>query len=465
MRTPSKLIAALAPAACAAVLAPAAVAAPPPAMTVAVHPASGAPSSFFTVSASPDGLTQAGTLELQNRHRRAVTVRLDPVGALTATTLGSAYKTPSTQASGAATWIVLPRRRVVLGPRATAMIPVGVRLPGGTGAGDYLSGISVEALGQGRESRAPGNVAVSSIQRYAVGVFVKVPGPRHSLIRLPSAHVVREPAGLSFYVDARNEGNTVLQNVRGKLLITRGDRVVGRTAIGPGTFVSGTSIAYPLLTPREQPREGATYRVRAEMHYDHGKVARLDTLVKFGHASAKRQEDFGGPPVTGPGSHGHLATILIVAVVLLILLALVLLAVWVRRRRVPGPEVALRELSRALAAAGPVSFMRIADFSETPTARPLVAATRARLRRPDRLYRLSRLELLAIAPRTREATLKAVGAELQEDAARIAGPGQVLITVTEGGGRDSEAVLRRLRDVRAEHLDEIEMTADSFVLR
>ena len=63
------------------------------------------------------------------------------------------------------------------------------------------------------------------MQRYAVGMFVKVPGPRHSLIELPSASVEREPSGLTFYVQARNPGNTILQKgVRGSLLVTRGHR-------------------------------------------------------------------------------------------------------------------------------------------------------------------------------------------------------------------------------------------------
>lgn len=468
MRTPSKLIASLVPAACAAVLAPAASAAPPPAMTVAVHSASGASSSYFTLSAHPGGLAQAGTLELRNRRAHAVTVRLDAVGAVTASTLGSAYRTAGSAPAGQTRWIVLPRNRIVLAPRATATIPVAVRLPEGARSGDYLSGISVEALGQEREARVPGNVAISSVQRYAVGVFVKVPGPRTDLIRLTRARIAREPAGLTFYVDARNEGNSILQNVRGYLLITRGHRVVARTVIGPGTFVSGTSIAYPLLTPREQPREGAVYRVRAVMRYS-GKVARLDTQVRFGHASAKLQEDFGGPHVDEPVKHGGLFTILAAVAALLGAIGCLLLALLVRRRRIPGQRVALRALDRALARARtdrvPLSLLRVADLSDEPRPRAIVAMVRSRMRRDDRLYRLAKWELLVIAPDTRAATLKAIGMELQRDVSRTIGDAQVLITSVEAGGRDAGELLKRLRDFRAEHLDEIEMSVESLVLR
>jgi GGDEF domain-containing protein len=95
----------------------------------------------------------------------------------------------------------------------------------------------------------------------------------------------------------------------------------------------------------------------------------------------------------------------------------------------------------------------------------MVAAVRARLRRRDRLYRLSRFELLVIAPDTRAATLNAIAAEVREDVARLTGPDEALVTVTEGGGRSADEVLKHLRDPRAEQLDEIEMTVDSFVLR
>jgi hypothetical protein len=469
MRPLSKLVVSLAAVLCALELAPAALAAPPPAMTVAVHPASGASSSYFTLSADPGELVQAGTLELRNGRRHAITVRVDPVGAVTASTLGSAYRNAGSALTDQARWIVLPRRRIVLGPRATATLPVAVRLPDGAHAGDYLSGISVEALGQEHETRVRGNVAIASVQRYAVGLFVKVPGPRTELIRLTSARIEREPAGLTFYLDARNDGNSILQRVRGYLLLTRGHRVVARRRIGPGTFVSGTSIAYPLLTPREVPREGAVYRVRALMRYGAGKVARLDTRVRFGHASAKVQEDFGGPHVDEPRTQGGPFTILLAVAALVVALGCLLLVLLARRRRVPGQRMALRALDRALASARadrvPLSLMRVADFSDEPRPRAVVALVRSRMRRGDRLYRLAKWELLVIAPDTRAETLRAIGRELQRDVSRAMGEGQVVITAVEAGPRGADELMKRLRDFRAQHLDEIEMTVDSLVLR
>src|SRR3954463_7426282 len=351
MRLPSNLIASPAlvvtAAALAAAFAPCAAAAPPP-ITVAGHPPSAAGGSYFTLTGAPGATTRAGTLEIDNQRRKRVVVRLDAVAGLTASTLGSAYTTPDAAVSKQATWMQLPSRRVVLSPRGRAIVPVTVRVPDATPPGDYLSGVSVEALGQGRTTRMRGNIAVSSVQRYAVGLLVDLPGPRRSLIQITSARIAREPAGLSFYLHARNAGNAILKDVRGWVLITRGRRVVARTKIGPGTFVTGTSIDYPVLVPREQPREGASYRVRALMRY-RGGIARFDNQVSFGHRAAQAQQDFGGRPLSD-GRSGIPVWLVVVAFGVTALVGLLALLLFLRRRRTSGPIVALRALEAALAA-------------------------------------------------------------------------------------------------------------------
>jgi hypothetical protein len=316
-------------------LAPTAAAAPAPPMVVQVHPASGEVKSYFDMKARPGESAAAGTLELRNRLRREVTVLLDPVDGLTASTLGSAYSVRGRHVSGSARWTRLSDRRVVLAPRGKAQVDVTVLPPQGAKSGDYLSGIGVQALGSGRETKPKGNVAISSIQRYAVGLLVRLPGPRNPLIRFTGARVAREAAGVTFYLSARNPGNVVLQDVRGKQIITQGERVVASGPIGPGTFVTGTSIDYPVLTPREHPSEGTEYRVRAVMRY-RGGIARLDTIVRFGHASAVRQEELGGPDASS--SDGGILGFVIAAAAGAVLLGLALLLFLWRRRRKRSAE-------------------------------------------------------------------------------------------------------------------------------
>jgi hypothetical protein len=454
MRTPSNLIASPAlvviAAAIAAAFAPSAMASRP-GITVAVHSVSGAGSSYFALTGRPGGPARAGTLEIDNPARRRVAVRLDPVGALTASTLGSAYTTPGSAISRQASWIELPMRRVTLPPRGRTTVPVATLVPGGTPPGDYLSGISVEALGQDHQARMHGNIAVSSVQRYAVGVLVTVPGPRHPLIRITSARIAREPAGLTFYLHALNPGNAILKNVRGQVLVTRGRRTVARTKIGPGTFVNGTSIDFPVLVPREQPREGAFYRVRAFMRY-RGGIARFDNMIRFGHKAAEAQQNFGGRPVSDgrSGIPVWLVTLAFGAASIIAVLALIL---FLRRRRTSGPLVAMRALEAAIATAGgePLSLVRIVDVYAWKPARKLAGSVRPRLRPADALYRLSKYELLVILPGTHADAAEILYADLRSTPAEV--------RIREANGLSAEIVLRRLREPRVAP-DEIEVSPE-----
>jgi hypothetical protein len=431
-------------------------------MTVVVHPASGVSGSYFTLSPRPGHPTLAGTLEVRNRRNRRIVVRLDPVGSLTASTLGSAYGTAAPESSGQAAWIRIAKRRLVLAPRQKASVPVAVSTPPDVQAGDYLSGISVQALGSATESHPRGNIAISSVQRYAVGMLVDIPGPRHPLIDLTSAKVTREPAGLTFYLHAVNAGNAILENVTGRLLITRGKRTVARVKIGPGTFVTGTSIDYPLLVPREQPREGAIYRVRAVMRY-HGGVARFDNRVRFGHKAAQAQQDFGGRPVVDAAPRSKTPLWLVLCGGIGGVIGLIALLLFARRKRTPGLRVARRVLetasARAAAAHQPLSLVRIA--SATIPARKLARATRPRLRATDRLYRIGESELLVLMPVTNIEAARVVCADIPLALSQVAGSERVEVNAIEANGLRAEILLDRVREPAAEH-DDFELPLDSL---
>ena len=382
---------------------------------------------------------------------------------MTASTLGSAYGTAAAESVGQAAWIRVSTRRLVLAPRQNVSVPVAVSTPPDVPPGDYLSGISVQAQDSGHVSHPRGNVAIASVQRYAVGLLVDVPGPRHPLIRLTGAKVTREPAGLTFYLHASNAGNAILQNVRGRLLITRGKRTVARVKIGPGTFVTGTSIDYPLLVPREQPREGATYRVRATMRY-HGGVAHFDNLVKFGHKAAQAQQDFGGPAVTD--GRAKAPVWLTVAGGIGAAVGLIGLILFLRRKRTPGPREARRALAtataRAAAAHQPLSLVRIVDSSGATSARKLAGATRPRLRVTDRLYRLGKSELLVLMPVTHIDAARLVCSDLPLPLSQVAGRDRVDIKVIEANGLRAHVLLDRLREPRIDEWDDYQLPLDSL---
>jgi hypothetical protein len=307
-------------------------------LIVIPRPASGAALSYFKLSAGRGKAAQAGVLQLKNQSSRTLRVALSPVAGQTLDTLGSTYAARSSRRAGPARWLRLGKRRVTLAPGAVEGVPVSVLVPRKARPGDYLAGVSVEALGQKSESGTRG-VSIASVVRYVIGVETSVPGARHAKIRFTGASVERQPSALTFLLDARNRGNVILQNVAGKALITKGARRVANVPLGPGTFVTRSSIAYPIPTPREHPREGTTYRVRAYLRYAGG-IARLDTLVQFGHADALRQQGYGGPKAPGGGSSlpGWLIALLAAAVLYGVAMTVILL----RRRRHPAPNAGAR---------------------------------------------------------------------------------------------------------------------------
>jgi len=261
--------------------APPALSASPPGLVVLPHTSSQPGLSYFKVSARPGSAAQAGTIELRNATAKRMRVVLAPVDGETLGTLGSSYAPPGSRPHRSALWLHLGRRAATLMPNSSLVVPVSVLVPRGAQPGDYLSGVSVEALDQRSQT-------------------VK-PGPRHPVIRFTGATLRREPSGLTFALKARNSGNVILQRVHGHVRITRAGRTVVSQGIEPGTFVAHTRIAYPVNAYRETPPQGTHYRISAWMRYPGG-IARLNTTLTFGHRAAVAQQQYGGPPAGSGGT-------------------------------------------------------------------------------------------------------------------------------------------------------------------
>lgn len=291
--------------------------------------------SYLKLQARPGSVQPAGTIELLNPTAHPMRVLLTLVNGMTLDTLGSTYAPASSGAHGATRWLRVSRRAFTLAPHGKATTTVLVRVPPRARAGDYLSGLSIEALHQSPKAHAisQGAAAVSTV-RYAIGVETVLPGRRRPLIRFSGAAVRRDPAGLSFLLNAHNSGNAILQNVRGHVQIVHRGHIVLSRAIPSGTFLAHTSIAYPVPALRRSPPEGTRYHVTAWLRY-HGGVARLNTTVVFGRRAAAVQRSYSGRTSSGGGSSWW-KDALFAAVVLYMAFTTVLLLR--RRHNVAGAE-------------------------------------------------------------------------------------------------------------------------------
>jgi WxL Interacting Protein, peptidoglycan binding domain len=384
-----------------------------PAVIVKVHQASGLISPYFQLSASPGRTIHAGSLELVNPTSSPVRVSLAPVDAITTNTLGSAYAMTNAGTHGATTWLRLSAQKVTLAPHGSNRVSVSITVPMSATPGDYLAGVSVEALGQNQTATAAGGLAIGEIERYAIGVETKLAGPRHPKVNFTRANIAREPGGLTFLIAASNTGNVILKDVHGWVRVTDGKGVVAAGTVQPGTFVSGTSISYPLLARREQPLPGAKYRVRAALYYSGG-VARLDSTVQFSHAAAVTQQNYGGRKL--PRSTPPWRWIAIAALGLGLFAGLC----WalIRRGRPLSRTAGLKLLKRALAPGGelPLSVLLI-SADRTITAR-IAVVLRPRLRGTDRICDLGSEGLVVICPATSRPAATALRRDLYEHLAR-----------------------------------------------
>jgi hypothetical protein len=387
-------------------------------LIVVPHPSPQIGLSYFKLTTRAGQLVPAGTVELTNPSPHSLSVALTAVDGQTLSTLGSGYAPPGSGEHRSTRWLHIAGRIVVLAPHHSAVVPVSVHVPRYARPGDYLSGVSIEALDQSAQSTLGKGVAIASVDRYVIGVEVSVPGPRHPLIRFTGAEVQRQPAGLTFLLLAHNPGNVILQKTHGRALITDGRRTVAVVSLGPGTFVSGTSIAYPIPTPREQPREGTVYRVRAFLRYAGG-IARLDTLVRFGRAAALTQQIYGGPKAPSASSSGIPTWLL----ALIGALFLAWVAALLMRRRREGERSPLRTLEAALEASRergePLSLITVALPAGTKPACELVALMRSRMRKSDRLCRLEGGALMVMAADTDRGTAEALAADLRRHFERV----------------------------------------------
>jgi hypothetical protein len=237
--------------------------------------------------------------------------------------------------------------------------------------------------------RLRSTVEIASLVRYAVGVEVRTPGPRHPAITLSDVTLQRQPRGLAFLVRASNTGNVILKNVTGHVLVTQAGRRLVSTPIGPGTFVTATSIQLAALSLSQQVAQGTVFHVHATVGYGQ-RTATLDRDVTFGSREAQLQQEFGGRKVAASGGTPWAAIGGAVAAALATIAAFVLLVLRRRRREERAPAHALTALEAAIGdprrAGAPVSIISVYWKEPDQAARAdTEAVIRRRLRPADTL--------------------------------------------------------------------------------
>jgi LPXTG-motif cell wall-anchored protein len=380
--------------------------------------------SYFKLAGAPGQQLRAGGIELRNLSARQLRISLVAVNGQTLSTLGSGYASPTAKPLGSTRWLYVARRLVVLAPHRAAVVPVSVALPRTAAPGDYLSGVSVEALEQSTHSEPRKGIAIASVDRYVIGVETSVAGPRYPRLRITGVELQRQPTGLTILLLARNFGNVILQHTFGRALVTDGGSTVAEVGLGPGTFVSGTTIAYPIATVSAHPPKGTVYRVRAYLLYPGGST-RIDGDVRASKVAApvKQPHEVGSKASSHSGSDSSATLVaLLGALAALLLLAVGFLLVR-KRRRSARPALAVVEAALAHSAVSgqPLSLISVTLPAGAAAGGELVATVRQRLRQADELCQLDSGGWLVVAADTTPETAEAIAGDLRRQLERVNG--------------------------------------------
>ncbi len=256
--------------------------------------------SYFVVAAAP-GSEFTQSVALRNDSPGPIDLRLAAVDASTAQRGGTSFGLESETPSRAGAWVVLERTSVTLGAAESALVGFKVTVPADATSGVHLAGISIlsptPAAGAD-DSGAKTGASVTVQSRRVIAVQVDLPGPADPELVITGVTPVARPDGLYLEVGVDNRGRGLTKG-EGDLTLP-GENFASPLSIG--TFVPGTSIAYPVKWADSVP--DGEHDAHVEIRYG-DLVAVWDGRIRVGEEVrdelANRQVD---PPAPAPSSGG-----------------------------------------------------------------------------------------------------------------------------------------------------------------
>lgn len=310
-------------------------------LSYSIHPVAGSPAAakgYFIFEASP-GDTVAGTLTLDSASDQAVDVSLAAADAFTGSQGGTEFTLPDQPVSGTGKWVTLSESQVHLEPGQSKDIAFTVRVPSDAQPGDHVAGLAAwipAEKAEDSDSKSDGASAVVTVQmRQVIAVQVVVPGSAEQLLTVTGVKPVPTPNGMNLEIGISSAGG----------LLTSGTGVLEVDSTGftsdfsLGTFVPGTSIAYPIVWT-STPKAG-DYAAHVVLRYGdaNAKTAEWNGKFTVGDETLAELEDRqAGPATSGntPSSGGGTPWLVYGVVGILVIVILVMGFALLRRRKPPS---------------------------------------------------------------------------------------------------------------------------------
>jgi hypothetical protein len=277
------------------------------------------------------GASAQQSVHISNPNGHSDSVRVDAVDGFTNQSTGSAFGQVGSPVGSTGRWVVVSTPLITLAAQATRDVAFTVHVPPRTPPGQYLAGISVAVPlatpptpGHTGPKKASFNMDLQ-YQR-VIAVEVDVPGPRAPRLVVTGADATATASGIVLGLHIANQGNAF---AHGSGVVRVADTNTD-TSFKIDTFVSGTSIVYPM--PWTKTAVQGTHHVEVDLNYEGHRHASWTGVVTVDSSLASALANV-APPPHKPSSFPWL---LVLAA--LLLLAFIIGAIVMRRRaRRPSP--------------------------------------------------------------------------------------------------------------------------------
>ena len=232
-------------------------------------------SNYFIFKANP-GDAVAGKVRITNPTKHAVTVELDGVDAFTAVNGGSAFTLNDAPPTAVGAWIAVKKTKLTVTPGKDQLVSFTVAVPKNATPGQHLAGLSaIETTPASATptARAAGQAgaSVDVRTRYVIAVEIDVPGAWSASLRITGATLLSQPSGRFLGLALTNDGAAFLHPTGSVTVTDASGAAVLAQSIAMGTFVTNTSIVYPIAWPDKLAP--GQYRVTVHLAYGDGQTA------------------------------------------------------------------------------------------------------------------------------------------------------------------------------------------------
>ena len=226
--------------------------------TFGIRPADESTGAYFSYTLEP-GASKTDSANVTNNTAAALTLKVYPADAITASGGGTAFAGFGERRTGVGAWVSTPQAELNIAAGATVAVPVTITVPPGLAPGEYVAGIVVEA--PPKAGTVAGSVNTTVTERAGVAIVVRVPGAATEKLAIGNVCFNQETGSRYFEFPVKNQG-AVLSTATGtfRLETDKGVHVFERT-VEIGSVIPTLETPVRVHAPQDPPPGKYTARL------------------------------------------------------------------------------------------------------------------------------------------------------------------------------------------------------------